>query len=311
LSEAEFLVKVDKVTYTHWNQSQPTLKDVSLVIRGGTLNVLVGPSGSGKTTLSDLFNGVIPHLHGGEMAGDVWVDGINTRQAEVKDLSQKVGKVFQDAETMFTTLYVEDEIAFGPENLRLEVEAIHQTVESLLEITDLRSRRKNLVWNLSGGQVQKLGLATVLAMKPQLIVLDEPTANLDPGATHSVHQLLLDLRQAGMTVLLVTRELDEFLAQADQLIVLDDGRVLAAGEPRQVLRQHGEFMVRQLGVWLPETTEVGIALQKAGKLGDAEIPITVQETVSALQRAGFMTDGQNRQTKKPNLPTPPRLWPKR
>jgi energy-coupling factor transporter ATP-binding protein EcfA2 len=285
---ADVLIDVQNVTYTHWNQTEPTLHDVSLCIRRGTLNVLVGPSGSGKSTLCDLFNGVIPHLNGGQMEGDVFVAGENTREVEVKDLAQRVGRVFQDPEVMFATLYVEDEIAFGPENLRFEVATIRQAVDEMLAQTDLTDHRHNLVWNLSGGQVQKLGLASVLAMRPSLIVLDEPTANLDPGATHAVHELVLALREEGVTVLLVTRELDEFLAEADQLLVLDEGRVLAAGPPREVLSQHGAMMIDDLGVWLPETSEIGIALRDAGLLSAPTIPITVDETVGMLEERGLL-----------------------
>jgi energy-coupling factor transporter ATP-binding protein EcfA2 len=287
--ELDVLVDIRNVTYTHWNQTEPTLRDLSLQISRGTLTMLVGPSGSGKSTLCDLFNGVIPHLLGGKMEGDVWLEGANTRNLAVKDLSRKVGRVFQDTETMFSTLYVEDEIAFGPENLCFEVADIRQTVEDLLVQTDLMERSHQLVWNLSGGQLQKLGLAAVLAMHPQLIVLDEPTANLDPGATLAVHQLLSSLRNQGITVLLVTRELDEFLAQADRLVVLESGRVLATGEPRQVLQDHGEYMANQLGVWLPETVEIGIALRPKGVLGDISMPITVAETVKALAQSGSIS----------------------
>ena len=287
MTDPNILVELRNVTYTHWNQTEPSLQDISLKIQRGTLTVLVGPSGSGKTTFCDLFNGVIPHLHGGELSGEVWIDGINTQQAEVKDLSQKVGRVFQDAETMFTTLYVEDEIAFGPENLCFPIEDIRQTLEQMLDLTDLKTHRQNPVWNLSGGQVQKLGLASVLAMHPTLIILDEPTANLDPAATHSVHEMLVTLRNEGITILLVTRELDEFLAFADQLVVLENGRIFASGEPRSILKQHGKYMLHQLGVWLPETTEIGIALEDSGLLSN-EIPITVLETTASLEKAGCL-----------------------
>lgn len=287
----DVLVDVRDVWYTHWNQTEPTLRGVSLQLYRGTLNVLVGPGGSGKSTLCDLFNGVIPHLHGGKMAGDVWVDGVNTREVEVKDLSPKVGRVFQDPEIMFATLYVDDEIAFGPENLRFDVATIRTTVENLLEDMDLATHRNNLVWNLSGGQIQKLGLATALAMRPRIIVLDEPTANLDPAVTHSVHDLILAMRDEGITVLLVTRELDEFLAEADQLIVLEEGQVLSAGPPREVLREHGKYMLESLGVWLPETSELGIELRNAGLLGAEEMPITIEETVDALKRSNVLGGG--------------------
>jgi len=133
LTSQQPLVEIQNVTYTHWNQTEPSLTDVSLTIHPGTLNVLVGPSGSGKSTLCDLFNGVIPHLRGGKFNGTVLIAGKNSKETPVKDLALTVGRVFQDTETMFATLYVEDEIAFGPENLRFAVPDIRTTVGTLLD----------------------------------------------------------------------------------------------------------------------------------------------------------------------------------
>ena len=282
------LAEVRHVVYTHWNQTEPTLRDLSVVIPRGTLSVLVGPSGSGKSTICALFNGVIPHLYGGKFEGDVFVDGVNSRSVEVKDLARKVGMVFQDPETMFATLNVEDEIAFGPECLCVPAAEISATVEQMLALTQLESHRRNLVWDLSGGQIQKLGLASVLAMRPGLIILDEPTANLDPVATRAVHELVLSMRDEGLTILLVSREMDELLAEADQLIVVDSGRVLVSGSPRDVLRDHGDSLVNSLGVWLPETVEIGVGLR--GRLGDggSDIPITVEETIECLAKGGLL-----------------------
>ena len=289
LIAVEPLVRVDNVTYTHWNQTEPTLKNLSLQILPGTMNVLVGPGGSGKSTLCSLFNGEIPHLLGGELQGSVWVAGMDTRQVLVKDLSRRVGHVLQDPEAMFATLYVEDEIAFGPENLEAPAAEIRAEVEELLAEIQMVPQRRNLVWNLSGGQVQKLGLAAILAMKPEMIVLDEPTANLDPQATRSVHELILKLRQQGMTVLLVTRELDDFILEAaDQLLVLKDGSLLAGGPPQQVLRQYGNEMLNTLGIWLPETVEIGLALQNQFGLVLERIPITTAETLALLQGRGWL-----------------------
>ncbi len=288
MSENNILAELINVTYTHWNHTEPTIIDVSLQLKRGTLNVLVGPGGCGKSTLCDLLNGRIPKLLGGKLEGQVIVDGMDTAKVEVKELSRRVGSVSQDPETMFATLYVEDEIAFGPENLLVDAETIRQSVENLLDATQLRAQRRNLVWHLSGGQVQKLGLATALAMNPALIILDEPTANLDPIATLSVYELILSLRNQGVTILLVIRELDEFLSCADQLLVLREGRLLAVGTPQQVLKSHGEVMFTSLGVWLPETTEIGLLLMKDPQIQLETIPITVPETIALLKNNNLL-----------------------
>jgi len=276
-------IKATDVYYTHWNQDNPTLKGISLEIYPNTINVLVGPGGSGKSTLCSLFNGEIPHLLGGKFEGLVLVGGKDTREEPVKNLSQQVGHMLQDPETMFATLYVEDEIAFGPENLLLKPDEITKRVEKLLEDIQLKPFRKNLVWNLSGGQIQKLGLAVILAMQPAMIVLDEPTANLDPHATRAVHELVLKLREAGMTILLVTRELDDFiLSAADQLIVLDDGRILTSGSVQTVLSENGQDMLERLGIWLPETVEIGLKLRDHLYQKVPTIPIGMPDTLKAL-----------------------------
>ena len=216
------------------------------------------------------------------MEGRVVVDGLDTRETAVRHLAERAGHMLQDPETMFATLYVEDEIAFGPENLCLEVGEIRQRVERLLEEIQLMPQRSNLVWNLSGGQIQKLGLATILAMNPRMVVLDEPTANLDPQATRQVYELVLKLRAQGITVLLVTRELDDFLlASADQLLVLKEGRLLAAGPVQAVLDLHGSEL-DQMGIWLPETVEIGLSVVERLGLQSARLPISVDETLSFL-----------------------------
>jgi len=296
MPENKIIAELINVTYTHWNHTEPTLVDISLQLKQGTLNVLVGPGGSGKSTLCDLLNGRIPKLLGGKLEGQVFVDGLDTSKTEVKDLSRRVGSVSQDPETMFATLYVEDEIAFGPENLLMDVDEIRSTVEELLDITQLRPQRRNLVWELSGGQVQKLGLATALAMKPTLIILDEPTANLDPIAARSVYELVLSLREHGMTILLVIRELDEFLSCADQLIVLENGKLLCTGTPQRVLKEHGETMASTLGVWLPETTELSLQLMKDSLIESDVVPISVQDTIALLHKNHLLDHGLAMQT---------------
>lgn len=285
-SQPDDLITFEGVTFRHDNRTAPTLGDINLSIRRGSFTLLVGPSGSGKSTLCMLLNGIIPHLLGGELSGRVVVDGHDVAGTPVKDLAHSVGLLFQDPEWMFATLQVEDEVAFGPENLRQPPEDIASRVTAALDYVGMRSLRKNLVWALSGGQIQKLGLAAVLAMQPPLIVLDEPTANLDPATTHAVHELILRLRSEGKTVILVTKDLDEFMAEADHMILLNEGRVLAQGAPRQVIEQHGLEML-DLGVWLPEPTEIGLQLAKQGRLSSRSVPLTVAEAAQAFGHFRF------------------------
>ena len=284
------IVELANVSFYFEGEDAPVLKNLSFDMKEGSFNILVGPGGSGKSTLCNLFNGRIPHLIHGRMEGRVLVEGVCTADAEMKDLACRVGYVFQDPESMFATLSVEDEIAFGPENLLFDKETIQRTVDDLLELTGIGQYRRNLVWNLSGGQIQKLGLAAVLAMKPGVIILDEPTANLDPVATRQVHELILKLREENITVLLVTRELDDFMARADQVLVLDKGSLVAADAPYALLKKHGALMA-SLGIWLPETVEIGLALADAGFALD-RIPITLEETVDLMESLGMLRPGE-------------------
>lgn len=279
------LVQFDQVTYYHYEQTTPALSDINLTVGRGSFTLLVGPSGSGKSTLCMLLNGIIPQILGGKLTGTVTVDGQDISKTPVQELAKSTGMLFQDPEWMFATLKVEDEVAFGPENLRRSPAEILKSVEQSLDYVGMQHLRNNLVWALSGGQTQKLGLASVIAMQTPLIVLDEPTANLDPATTHSVHELILRLRNNGKSVVLVTKDLDEFMAEADSMVLLAEGRVLAQGAPRDVVAGHGEKML-ELGVWLPETTEIGLRLKALGKPLE-QIPITVEEAVEALVAARF------------------------
>lgn len=259
--------------------------DINLTIRRGAFTLLVGPSGSGKSTLCMALTGIVPQILGGKLTGAINVNGRDASKTPVQELAQSAGMLFQDPEWMFATLKVEDEIAFGPENLRRDPKQIIESVEKTLNFVGLQALRKNLVWALSGGQTQKLGLASVVAMDTPLIILDEPTANLDPAATHAVHRLILKLRDEGKAVLLVTKDLDEFMAEADDMILLAEGRVLAQGAPRDIVAQHGDKML-ELGVWLPEPTEIGLRLKADGKF-DKPVPLTVDEAAAVFAETKF------------------------
>lgn len=282
----ESIVQLTGVTYSHYEKTAPTLTDININIRRGSFTLLAGPSGAGKSTLCMLLNGIIPHILGGKLEGTVIVDGQNVANTKVQNLASSVGLLFQDPEWMFATLQVEDEIAFGPENLRRDPHEIAVEVTKSLEYVGLNHLRKNVVWALSGGQIQKLGLACVLAMQTPLIILDEPTANLDPATTFAVHELILRLRGEGKTIVLVTKDLDEFMAEADDMILLSEGRVCAQGSPRDVINIHGKRML-DLGIWLPEPTEAGLRLKQQGQLQDKSVPLTVKEAADIFMGFNF------------------------
>ncbi len=292
------LVIFDRVTFYHFERTTPALSEVSFVLPRGSLTLLVGPSGCGKSTLCMLMTGIVPHLLGGVLTGKVLVDGKDVANTAVKDLALSAGLLFQDPEWMFATLRVDDEVAFGPENLKIPKAEIHQRVEDALETVGLSRFRHHLVWALSGGQIQKLGFASVLAMQPPLMILDEPTANLDPATTHAVHELILRLRQQGKTIVVVSKDLDEFIAEADQLIYLSEGKIIAQGQPRQVIHQAGLHML-QAGVWLPEPTEIGLRLQELGKLNPDTLPLTVAEARQAFSHLSFASTPGDAPNSKP------------
>src|ERR1051326_1312834 len=150
-------VGVQGVSFTYDGRSEPTLRDISFDLHPATLTVLVGPTGCGKTTLCSLLNGAVPHVYAGAFSGQALVDGLDTRQTPIKDLARHVGDVFQDTELMFCNLYVEDEVAFGPENLCVPRDEIRSAVDEALTYAGLTGLERQVVWQLSGGQIQKLG----------------------------------------------------------------------------------------------------------------------------------------------------------
>jgi energy-coupling factor transporter ATP-binding protein EcfA2 len=202
------------------------LRGVDLQIAGGEYVVLLGRVGAGKTTLCMALNGLVPHATGGRFRGDVTVLGLNTKEHPVADLARRVGLVFQDPEAQLTQMRVEDEIAFGPENLGLSPAEIEERVAWALAVVGLSACRDRSPLLLSGGQKQRVAIAAMLAMQPRLLVLDEPTASLDPRGKVAVFSVLADLaRERRMAVFTATQELEWVPRFADRVLVLHEGRI--------------------------------------------------------------------------------------
>jgi energy-coupling factor transporter ATP-binding protein EcfA2 len=233
----------------------PVLRGVNLRVARGEVLGLLGPTGSGKSTLCLALLGIVPHSAGGEFGGNVRVAGLNTRHAPVAVIAQKVGLVFQDAESQLFNMTVEDEVAFGPESLGLARETIAERVEWALRVVRMQDHRERSPFHLSGGQKQRVALAALLAMRPEILVLDEPTAELDPLGKAEVFRVLAELKTAqGMTMVIVEQDVEHLATLADRFAVLAEGRIVLEGAPREVFAQPARL--RALGLDVPQVSAV-------------------------------------------------------
>jgi energy-coupling factor transport system ATP-binding protein len=252
------------------------------VPRGGSL-LLLGPSGCGKSTLGLCLNGAIPHFVEGELQGRVRVDGRDTRDASMAEMACRVGVVFQDPEAQFCMLTLEEEVAFGLENLAVPAAEMDVRIGEALEWVGLQNRRRDRIEWLSGGQKQRLALACVLAQRPQVLVFDEPTAQLDPAGAAEVVSLLQRLRTQGRyTLVIIEHRLDDLMPLVDDVLVLSQsGEVVAQGAPRKLMRDWGEWL-SSAGVWVPQVSELATTLAAHDVRLDP-FPLTVGEAVQALR----------------------------
>ncbi|RME44918.1 MAG: ATP-binding cassette domain-containing protein [Chloroflexi bacterium] len=283
------LIRVDNLHYSYpavipGADPVPALRGIDLEIERGEFVAVMGPTGAGKTTLCLAISGLVPHATGGVIRGDVWVAGRNTKQCSVADLATQIGLVFQDSESQLFNMSVEQEVAFGPENLGLPVAEIEQRINWALEVVGLADLRHRSPAALSGGQQRRLAIASVLSMRPAVLVLDEPTAGLDPLGRQSVLSVVAALRQQGTTVIMATQDPDAIAALADRVIVLDEGRLVLAGTPRAVFSEVERM--HALGLEVPQATEIG------WRLGWKPLPLTLEEAEKRMARTLLQGGGR-------------------
>jgi len=257
------MIKLEKLSYRYPTASEFALREVDLSVPEGAFVLLVGGSGAGKSTLLRAIAGLVPHFYGGEFGGRVLVDGVDTLTVQPQQLGGRVGFVFQDPEAQAVTEEVEGEIAFGMENLGLDPALIRRRLEELLHQLDLDQLRTRAISSLSGGERQRLAIAAALAMQPAILVLDEPTSQLDPQSAEEVLTLLQKLNSdLGMTIILSEHRLERVVQYADRLLYMAAGRIVADGPPREALAQ------------VPLTPPL---LTLAKRLGWQPLPLTVRE----------------------------------
>ncbi len=277
------IIETTNLTYTYPGGTGPSISDVSIRIEKGEFTLVTGPSGCGKTTLCRCFNGLIPHFYQGEMRGEITVAGLNVSEHPTYELAQHLGLVFQNPENQLFALSVEKDVAFGLENLGVPREEMRKNVDWALQLTGIDDLRERAPHELSGGQQQRVAIASVLAMKPEVIVLDEPTSFLDPLSAKRIFEVIHELnRNLGITVVLVEHRLDLTAKYADHIIVMDKGKVLLDGDPHEILKSEE---ARLVGVGIPKATRLYQILMKDGaKLGDV-VPLSSDEMANLLKEA--------------------------
>ena len=257
------------------NEEKYALKNVNLEVKKGEFLVILGHNGSGKSTIAKHINALITPSE-----GTVIVDGLDTSNPEVLwDIRAKAGMVFQNPDNQLVATIVEEDVAFGPENLGIDPAEIRKRVDDSLEKVGMSEYKRHAPHLLSGGQKQRVAIAGILAIEPECIIFDEPTAMLDPSGRKEVLNNIKYLnKEHGMTIILITHYMDE-AAQADRIIVMDDGSIKMEGTPREIFPQVERM--KTIGLDVPQVTELAYELKKAG-ININEKILNVDEMVEEL-----------------------------
>ncbi|RCW62751.1 ABC transporter ATP-binding protein [Saliterribacillus persicus] len=268
-------------------QEQDVLKGITLSIEKGEKVLILGASGSGKSSLALSLNGIIPHSMEAEIEGDVYLQETSVNQLTFSEVCKHIGILFQDPESQFCMMTVEDEIIFGLENLRLQKEEMDKRIEKSLGFVGLEKWRKTQLKDLSGGMKQKVAIACLIAMDPEVFILDEPTANLDPVSTEEIFALLFSLsNKFNKTLLFIEHKLDYLLPYLERIVVLNkEGRVKRDCPPRELFTHYYEELKEQ-GIWIPTICEKAKEMEQTGVIWD-QFPLTLEELENECTRKGM------------------------
>ncbi len=276
------IIEIKDLTFSYPRTVKPALRDINLSIETGKFVAVIGPTGAGKSTFCYCFNGAVPRLFNGEMSGSVVVAGFDTYENEIPILAEHVGLVVQNARSQLFNVTVREEVAFGCENLGIPREEIRRRMVEALDFVGLSGFEDRQPSALSGGQQQRVAIACVLAMQPEVLVLDEPTSELDPIGSEQVMQVISRLNtELGKTIILVTHDMDFVTHYADRVIVMNDGKIIEDGTPRSVFSQ--AELLRRIHIRPPQVSEVALELKDCG-IGINQIPINLEEAVVELER---------------------------
>lgn len=275
------MISVKDVTFQYKNSDTPALNSISLEITDGDFVGIIGTSGAGKTTLAFALNGIIPHEFKGDFYGSVTINGDDTVNFPPEKFCRTVGEVFQDIDSQMVASIVEDEILFGLENFGVPHEEIEGRLVKVLRELGIEQLRFREIASLSGGQKQKVAIASILALEPDIIVLDEPTGELDPESSRDIFNLLKKLNQEkNITVVIVEQKIMLLCEYVKRLVVLDKGLFKFNGSPREVIASAEEF--KRLGINIPRVSELAALLSADGRY-NGEIALTVDEAQKMVE----------------------------
>lgn len=270
------MINIKGLSFFYNDSKEPALNNINLHVNKGEFVGVIGPTGAGKSTLSLCLNGVIPHFQRGAFYGEVKVDGKDTVENDCTSLAYSLGSVFQDPEAQIVSSVVEDEIAFGLENLNIPRDEMESRITESLEMAGILSLRYSSTTQLSGGQKQRVAIAAAIALRPKILVLDEPTSELDPQGSQDIFNILKKLNtDYNITIIVIEQKIQLLTEYCNRLTVLDKGAIILDGDVRTVLSN--QDILEKIGVHCSPVTRLAYMLKKHG-LYQGELPINVDES---------------------------------
>ena len=275
--------KIENVNYKYPLEDKQALKNINIEIKKGEFWAVIGKNGSGKTTFCNMLRRFVPDFYKGELTGKITLEDKELKNYSQKELVQKIGFVFQNPFTQISGVKdtVFEEIAYGLENLGLEKEEIISRVEEILKLLEIEKLRDRNPYDLSGGQKQRVALASIIAMDPDILVIDEPTSQLDPKGTEDIFKIINLMANEGKTIILVEHKLELIAEYAENILVLDEGEVILSGKAKEVLNNK-ILLEKEIG--MTQYSILAYELEKARKIELEEIPITKEKIVELLKK---------------------------
>ena len=275
--------KIENVNYKYPLEDKQALKNINIEIKKGEFWAVIGKNGSGKTTFCNMLRRFVPDFYKGELTGKITLEDKELKDYSQKELVQKIGFVFQNPFTQISGVKdtVFEEIAYGLENLGLDKEEIISRVEKILKLLEIEKLRDRNPYDLSGGQKQRVALASIIAMNPDILVIDEPTSQLDPKGTEDIFKIINLMANEGKTIILVEHKLELIAEYAQNILVFDEGEIILSGKAEEVLNNK-ILLEKEIG--MTQYSILAYELEKARKVELEEIPITKEKTVELLKK---------------------------